>query len=412
MWLFIEATDVWLFRDGRPFDAGSDHRAASIFPPSPTTIQGAIRSKLLSLYDIDFADYAQGKVVRDDVVDQIGAAVNGKQGKMRLRGPFIAKRQDNDDNEIMPYFPTPADILQVNKDENKQKNQKEIHRLLPLKPNAEALFTANWPVDMPQMLPCTYDEALADGEKPEGGMTWISALGMKAYLAGNISTESFAPSKKDREAYGKWVANEEKKLDAAGKLGHVHLKGANYFFSSEYRLGIGIDGKHKRPSDGKLYTATFIRPHKDVGLLVEVTGLVESQWPQTGALSLGGERKSAQYTRIDQPAHWPANTANGNKLIFATPTQFDGGWQTKDWQPHFLEAELTAAIVGRPQLIGGWDMAQNRPKPMRRYVPATAVYFFAAPLQHNNNTEAANGTICDDKDAGRIGFGTTFIGRW
>ncbi|HXG18262.1 MAG TPA: type III-B CRISPR module-associated Cmr3 family protein, partial [Methylomirabilota bacterium] len=44
MYLFLEAIDVWLFRDGRPFDARSDHRAESLFPPYPSVMQGAIRS--------------------------------------------------------------------------------------------------------------------------------------------------------------------------------------------------------------------------------------------------------------------------------------------------------------------------------------------------------------------------------
>lgn len=411
MWLFIEATDVWLFRDGRPFDAGSDHRAASVFPPPPTTIQGALRTELLNKYGVSFADYAQGKDISADIVNQIGTADNSQPGQMWLRGPFIARRQDDD--KIMPYFATPSDILQINKDADKEKGQAEIHRLLPLKPTDPAPFSANWPAETPQLHPCTYDEAAANGSKPEGGLTWISALGMQAYLAGNISTENFGPPTKERAAYRQWVKDTETALDAAGKLGWVHLKRAGQLFGTEYRLGIGIDEEHKRPSDGKLYTAAFVRPRQNVGLLVEVTGLDESQWRTPGVFSLGGERKTARYSLVE-PAHWPTSAADGRKLYLATPTQFDGGWQPKNWGDYFPQAgPLTAVLVGRPQLIGGWDMAQGRPKPMRRYVPATSVYFFANPLRpDDNDTKTANVSICDDKAAGQIGFGTTFIGRW
>ena len=31
-WLFIEPTDVWFFRDGRPFPTGGGHTARGIFP--------------------------------------------------------------------------------------------------------------------------------------------------------------------------------------------------------------------------------------------------------------------------------------------------------------------------------------------------------------------------------------------
>ena len=404
MWLFIEATDVWLFRDGRPFDAGSDHRAASIFPPEPTTIQGAIRSKLLALYDADFTAYAAGGGVSDEVVKQIGAAVAPQKGTMRLRGPFLARRLNDDDRQIMPYFPTPADLLQINTDKRRL--------LVPLKPEPAPAFSSNWPDETPGLRPCTYDEALAGDDDPGGSRTWISAVGFDAYLNGKISTNNFLPSAGlSREARQAWIQEAEAKLNAAGELGHVHLKSAGAFFGSEYRLGIGIDGEHKRPSDGKLYTAAFIRPRQNVGLLVEVTGLDEDKWPSTGVLSLGGERKAARYTRIEKPLHWPSNVTDGNKLVFVTPTYFDDGWLPKNWGSYFTNADLTAALVGRAKQIGGWNMAGNRPKPMRRYVPETAVYFFARPLQSKNNTGTANGAICDDEDAGRIGFGVTFIGR-
>ena len=38
--ILIEPTDVWLFRDGRPFNRGQDHSAQSVFPPLPTVMQG------------------------------------------------------------------------------------------------------------------------------------------------------------------------------------------------------------------------------------------------------------------------------------------------------------------------------------------------------------------------------------
>ena len=398
MWIFIEATDVWLFRDGRPFDAGADHRAASIFPPAPTTIQGAIRTKLLALYNTSFTDYAEGNNISSEITDQIGTADNGQPGQMQFRGPFLARRQA--DNSIMPYFPRPADILQVNSD--------KVQRLVPLRPDNKAPFAANWPDEVPYLQPCLYDVSLVGDDKPEGGQAWISAVGMRAYLAGKISTDNFSPPGQDRGGRNEWLAKAEAELNTSGYLGHVHLKPTTYFFRNEYRLGIGIEEVHKRPSDGKLYTATFVRPHNDVGLLVEVTGLLESKWSKAGILSLGGERKSARYSLIDKPAHWPTHETEGNKLYLATPTHFDGGWQTNNWQNYFSNAgQLTAACVSRPQMIGGWDMAQNRPKPMQRYVPAGCVYFFDSSLQRVNDEP-----ICDDKDAGQIGFGTTFIGRY
>ena len=51
MRLFIEPTESLLFRNGRPFDAGQDNFAESLFPPTPETIQGAVRATIASYWD-------------------------------------------------------------------------------------------------------------------------------------------------------------------------------------------------------------------------------------------------------------------------------------------------------------------------------------------------------------------------
>lgn len=115
----------------------------------------------------------------------------------------------------------------------------------------------------------------------------------------------------------------------------------------------------------------------------------ETKWPpgDSGLLSLGGEGRAATYTVLAAPAFWPQRQDGGRKLYLATPTQFDNGWQAANWDRYFSRAgELQAAAVRRHQLVGGWDLANNRPKPMRRYVPVGAVYTFSGRLQ----TEAVN----------------------
>ncbi|MER3417517.1 MAG: hypothetical protein C4297_15140, partial [Gemmataceae bacterium] len=56
--LILEQHDVWLFRDGRPFTAGEDIRARSLFLPTPFTVQGAIRARVLFSSSVSPADYA------------------------------------------------------------------------------------------------------------------------------------------------------------------------------------------------------------------------------------------------------------------------------------------------------------------------------------------------------------------
>src|SRR5262245_7753815 len=101
MQLFLEALDVWLFRDGRPFGAGSDHRARSIFPPYPSVVLGAVRSHQLILLGVDLADAAAIK-------DAVGDADDLRD--LRLRGPCLARREEG---RIHRYLPLPADAYTV-----------------------------------------------------------------------------------------------------------------------------------------------------------------------------------------------------------------------------------------------------------------------------------------------------------
>ncbi|MDI7276942.1 MAG: type III-B CRISPR module-associated Cmr3 family protein, partial [Anaerolineae bacterium] len=102
MRLFLEAVDVWLFRDGRPFSAGSDHRARSLFPPLPTTVQGMVRSYhlLRQRRDVDLRDKASVRAA-------VGTSTEFPPG-FRMRGPFVA-REEGEDRRIWRYFPLPAD---------------------------------------------------------------------------------------------------------------------------------------------------------------------------------------------------------------------------------------------------------------------------------------------------------------
>jgi CRISPR-associated protein Cmr3 len=172
---------------------------------------------------------------------------------------------------------------------------------------------------------------------------------------------------------------------------------------------VGIDSGRKRPEEGLLYQVEYVRAHKDVGLLVEVTGLDEFLWGTRGLLSLGGEQRAAQYEVLrGEFLPQSAPVENRFKAYFATPTYLDGGWTT-DWGRYFSSAPmLKAAAVRRYQPIGGWDVARNQQKPLRRYVPAASVYFIEAQAPFGK----PSGPICDDAIEAQMGFGVYFTGRW
>src|SRR5207244_9940034 len=82
--IFIEPDDVWLFRDGRPFAADDQSRAASLFPPTPRTLQGALRSARLA---------QSGASFRNQTTWPTDVGNPNNFGDLKLRGPILAKRK-------------------------------------------------------------------------------------------------------------------------------------------------------------------------------------------------------------------------------------------------------------------------------------------------------------------------------
>lgn len=371
MWLFLQPSDVWLFRDGKPFDAGADHRARSLFPPNPTTIQGAIRAKILSLYGVDFDAYRQRSqdVNVEAVGEQIGYPADlsvddpkpGTLGALEIKGPFLAKLDSEE--TITPYFPRPADLLW----------DEQHGKLVRVHPSNKQPFEANWPTGS-ELQPLIYD-SLTSLERKE---IWLSSQGLRAYLSGEI------PSQED------YVESET-------------------LFTRENRFGVGLESGFKRPSEGLLYQVEYVRTRRQIGLLVRIEGVERQKWGERGVLRLGGEARAATYVVRDDIAGWPTNQMDEDhfKLYMATPTWFKNGWLPSDWSHFVGSADLDSAAVGRHRAIGGWDVAHNCQKPMRRFVPAGSVYFFTGTW----NPDPPPKNICDESIEAQMGYGSYFIGR-
>lgn len=349
--LFLEAVDVWLFRDGRPFDAGSDHRARSLFPPFPTVIQGAIRSHHLVVQGVNLND-------RHAVEAAVGTTDDVRN--LRLHGPFLARREGD---RVVRYLPQPADAVTVDRTQ---------HTLCPAsrpRPPDEGLITS---APTPGLLGLD-DEA----GKGEGGL-WLAEADLHRYLQGE--TVAGVPAKE--------------------------------LFQREGRFGIGLDRRRHTAAEGALYEAEFIRPRPGVGLLVEVAGY--DGWPRAGVLRIGGEGRAAWFEQVAAPP-WPAlpdPLPPRFTLYFATPAYFSAGWQPRHgWGQFFLgRVELVAAAVGRYESVGGFDMAAGKHKPARRYVPAGSVYYFEVTGEARLRPELVQGAVTELGAA--IGFGQVLIGEW
>lgn len=376
-WLYMQPTDVWLFRTGHPFNAGETDYARSMFPPSPLTVQGAMRSAVAT----------SGRFSNAELREIIGTHGCSDTGQFSM-GAITFGRKHPSTRHIEQFFPIPQDVTLA-------KEAEELAYLHYLVPD-----TSKEPFAVP-------DKSSADGTvqlsplnlslKQEAVRGWFSRELFEKYLAGEpLSKESVIPHDQDKPS----------------------------FFTSEYRFGIGMDynlGTTDREA-GKLYYVQFIRMMPDTGLLIDVDEafLSNAKWPQKSALSFGGEQHTAHVEQIQlAPHNWQKITSEEFKVIFLSPTYFNRGWHT-DWSQFFEgDVELISAAIARPQLIGGWDSQARQPLPMHRYVPAGSVYYFRgkAHLKTDVITENPVGSTSQNGDthiidAKSLGFGRFAIGKW
>ncbi|MGB9661668.1 MAG: type III-B CRISPR module-associated protein Cmr3 [Moorellaceae bacterium] len=368
MWqVFIEPNDVLLFRDGKPFAAGEDHRARSFFPPTPFTMQGVVRAKVLFASGVILADYAHGASGAQDLIRKIG--IPGKSyGQLRLRGPFVAKR--NDEGHITRYFPLPADVAKVG------------DRPVLVKPLLARVFTDNRPLEDLHLL--------------------------------------WAPTHEPLEEARGWVAEQEFRKYLQGQ--QFSITEENELLLREPHLGIALDHERRSTQEEKIYQMEFLRLREGVGFLLEVEG-IEPFEPRKGFLQIGGEARPAYYEVLSHPLDLlplPNPLPRRFKVVLLTPAWFTGGWQPQggNWGQFFNgNVRLVSAAVPRAQSIGGAyvDDVRRRgdfQKTMRRFVPAGSVFFFESEGSVTMKGRPFTETPDDEGDFGQIGFGCTVITGW
>src|SRR5215470_13200760 len=106
MRLFIEPTEPLLLRNGRPFEAGQNNFAESLFPPTPETLQGAVRATIAAHWD----HHKNIATAFDDT--DLTALIGDRDGYGRFRVTSIAlgRYEKSDREKVECLFRTPAHI--------------------------------------------------------------------------------------------------------------------------------------------------------------------------------------------------------------------------------------------------------------------------------------------------------------
>lgn len=366
--LFIEPLDVWLFRDGRPFAAGSDHRAESLFPPFPTTTLGAIRRRELVRQGVNLWE-RDPTVIKPKVGEPVRLDAATDLKGLTLRGPFVTRYEYG---KYVRYHPQPADA-QVKKGELQP----------PLKKPSKFALGVRAGVPFQNLMPL----GLGDDYEKDDEILWLAESELLKYLG-----------------------YEYEKIDMNG------VKKASELFMTEDRVGIGMNNATYTVSTGALYEVQFIRPRKDVGLILVMDGYDWSD-SQEGWLQLGGESRAAMYKTVQQVEPWPTQARQALpqqfKIYLATPAYFTDGWQPKNgnWESFFGKGvELVSAAIGRYTSLGGFDLASDpnqsgAHRASRRFVPAGSVYYFKS-----NGAKLLKDSLTDF--GGEFGLGQILIKEW
>ena len=353
MTIRIEPLDTFFFRDGKPFTMGAETWTDTVFPPSPSVFYGALRTCWLS--------------------NQIG--VFSKENidlseKLQIKGLFI---QINDNL----YLPVPNDFVE------KKRNRKE--RLLTDK--VESVISNKQVSLLTTQDKTTVVEDISD-----------NAL---------MSVDNFE--------------NYLKKFN----LKNLQYRNSSYYITKDSKIGISRNSDARTTEEGMLYRVDFNRFKSDektlIAFVVDFEGL--DSFPEEGIIKLGGEGKLASFKSITSEKVTPPSFQDADefKLYIATPTIFDN--TDKGWLPEWIDEQsllskgfkfkvkLHSVSIGKPVMIGGFDLLIGKPKPMYKAIPAGSVYHFK--LLEGQMSDVINEfhgkTISEIYS--KQGFGLSYIGK-
>ena len=352
----IKPIDTLFFRNGKPFDMGEDNWAEGIFPPSPRSFYGAIRS----------AYFAANSSL-------IGLANTNEDptNSLRIKG-FWIKRGDG------LFCSSPLDYV-------REKNDK-TGRLIPAKLGKRSeVFAGMTKGGYPfEFIPYSNDDVQSSAD----------------YMIDSYALFDYDPYD---DIYGYEV---------------------NSFFSSEPKIGVGLDNNTRSNSEGKLYRVGLNRLHSSFdqekqAFKEQVSFVLEYDFDFVPkVLKLGGEGKTAicsiyNNDKLTEEIYTPDQSEESKffRVVFLTPSFLKKGWKLdlSEFLDDEFEIKLISAFVGKPEAIGGWNIKEKKPKPMKKAVPAGSTYYFQIKSDHSfdditmelKKTPVLN----NDEQAGREGLG-------
>ncbi len=198
-------------------------------------------------------------------------------------------------------------------------------------------------------------------------------------------------------------------MDIRDFYGDYYLEGTptvvymGAIYEKDYKIGIGRNKNSKSTEEGLLYRIELMELHPEWRFWVEME--FAGDFPSEGIVKLGGEGKTASFRIMPEAATKDIKNLNIGlqnkfrdnkdgcfKLYFSSPTFFSDGCGLQTLGNHF---EVSAAIIGRPKSIGGFDVHKNEPKAMLKALPPGTVYYLknTSGLTYEETQKTVAGTF-------------------
>ena len=379
----LEPRDTLVARDGKPMSGASQMTSLSL--PWPSSTAGFVRTRVGS----DEHGRWSGQLSSDDAK------------KIPVAGPWIVEL-DAAGKVTDALLPRPLDFA------GWDATDKENVRVVPLRPQPRG---AGVVTDLDDEGLELLGLAEPHSEKP----TSLPAL---------VSWNRFMSD---------WLAK-----PAARDLGRNSMGIAG--LEREWRTHVAIDPETQTAREGDLFSIEHLRfvvakaartadgalPHRSYHRLAVAVQCADPRLEKKrGTWPWAGERRLSSFApvaasgvpeRCPMPIEDAIARSGRVRVVLVTPAIFDAGWRPgRVLAPEEgVTPTLIGAAVPRADVVSGWDLATNKPKPTRRVVPAGSVYW----LQLDGDEAARRRwvqrwwwTAISDRDEERLqGFGLCVLG--
>ncbi|MEZ0348117.1 MAG: type III-B CRISPR module-associated protein Cmr3 [Thermus sp.] len=355
--MLIEPRDPLIVRDGRPFTNSPGARARSLSFPLPQTVAGAYRTRRGLLEGLSFPEAAE--------------EVRG----LGIRGPLLAEEGEGGWRLLVPR---PLDAVRLGE------------RVYPLRP-----------LEVPPGAGCNLPEGLVPVGLPSPSLK---------------EKPGSLPAFWYWESFLDWLLQDAPQdFEPKGHAGPER----------EVRTHVALS-EWGAAREGALFQTSGLEfARKEKGAFRR---LALALWPEDGkdlegVYPLGGERRLAYWRRGGPPLPpLPEAVLAGllrhraARVVLLTPGFFRGAYLPEG--KAFFGAEAVAAVVGRPVVVSGFDLAKERPKPSRRAVPAGSVYFLRLPEAWGEGEVRAFAervwmqNLSEEDQDRKDGYGLAALGVW